>query len=105
MIIIIKLSKSAEWSNPAIGIASYNANRSEDISGEYVPLAEYKALETHMQSLATEVYELKGLLRRWVEIEPALFNDEEWNREAEVYENCQTSALQQLLLDCKEAIK
>ena len=77
----------------------------ESLSGEYVPLAKHKALETHAGLLAKEVYELKGLLRRVVEVGPALFDDEGWNRDAEMYENSQSNELFQLLLDCREVLK
>ena len=72
---------------------------------EYVPLAEHKALETHIRLLAWECYELKELLRQIVEIVPALFDDEKWNREGEAYENEQSNELFQLLLDCREVLK
>ncbi len=45
----------------------YHTDWDGDMSGEYVPLAEYQALKTHMESLAKESYELKGLIRRVVD--------------------------------------
>lgn len=69
-----------------------------DMSGEYVPLAEYQALEAHMKLLAKETYELKGLLRRVVERGWTLVDEfgDGWN--------AQSPQLAQLLGDCQEVL-
>ncbi len=77
----------------------YYSDQVGDKSGEYVPLSEHQALQTHANLLAKEVYDLRGLLRRVVEIGPELFDN------IEVYENHKTPQLIQLLRNCKEAIK
>ena len=71
----------------------YHTDWDGDMSGEYVPLAEYQALKTHMESLAKETYQLKGLIRRVINM-PLLDNyDSEYFRK-----------LGQLLKDCQEAL-
>ncbi len=49
------------------GYTYYHTDWDGNMSGEYVPLADYQALKTHMESLAKESYELKGLIRRVVD--------------------------------------
>ena len=66
--------------------------------GEYVPLAEYQALKTHMESLAKESYQLKGLIRRVIEIGPEIYDN--WDD----IEGWKSDRLTQLLKDCQEAL-
>ena len=49
----------------------------------------------YINSLAREVYELKGLLRRVVEIGPTLKGSHVW----------ESKSLEDLLRDCREALK
>ena len=77
----------------------YGCEQPGDMSGEYVPLAEYQALKTHMESLAKESYQLKGLIRRVIDIGPDLLDDTEVP-----YNPTFKSILEQLFKDCQEAI-
>ena len=63
--------------------------------GEYVPLPEHQALKTHMESLAKETYELKGLIRRVVELLPHTYD----------YQQLESEDIKQLLADCQGALK
>ncbi len=71
----------------------------EDVAGEYVPLAEYQELKTHMVSLARESYELKGLIRRVLNFSPSLLIDDCFDSDGEWYQK-----LKQLFNDCQEAL-
>ena len=66
--------------------------------GDYVPLAEYQALKTHMESLAKESYELKGLIRRVIYIGPEIYDN--WDD----VEGWKSDRLTYLLNDCQEAL-
>ncbi len=77
----------------------YYSDQVGDKSGEYVPLAEHKALDAHAGLLAKEVYELKGLLRRWVWMSRIMSFISSVNLELEC------TRLEQLLLDCQEALE
>ncbi len=77
----------------------YGCEQLGDMSGEYVPLSEYQALKTHMESLAKESYELKGLIQRVVEMGWSLVDEL-----GEAGWNAQSPELIQLLQDCQEAL-
>ena len=76
----------------------YHTDWDGDMSGEYVPLADYQALKTHMESLAKESYELKGLIRRVIYIGPEIYDN--WDD----VEGWKSDRLTYLLKDCQEAV-
>ena len=80
------------------GYTYYHTDWDGDMSGEYVPLTEYQDLKTHMESLTKESYELKGLLRRVINIGPEVFDDITMDF------NEKSSKLVQLLRDCRGAL-
>ena len=75
----------------------YHTYDTQAESIECVPLAEHKALEAHTRLLATEVHELRGLLRRVVEM-PLI--DDCYDSDTQSF-----NKLEQLLLDCEESLR
>ena len=70
---------------------------------EDVSLAEYQDPKTHIESLAKESYELKGLIRRVINVGNELFSDPElspnWHWKDYLMD------LDKLVVDCREALK
>lgn len=87
-----------------------------DMSGEYVPLAEYQALQAQyrelgdssndaIQSLVKQRSKLKALIQRVVEIGPNLSDSLRWSvRLLGATEGYKSPELDQLLLDCQEVV-
>ncbi len=80
------------------GYTYYYTDWDNNMSGEYVPLTEYQELKTHMESLAKESYELKGLIQRILNFSPPLIDDC-FDSDVESYQK-----LKQLFNDCREAL-
>ncbi len=85
-----------DFTNDNFGYRAIGPN--EDASGEYVPLSDHQALRTHMESLAKETYQLKGLIRRVINIGPEIYDN--WDD----VEGWKSDRLTQLLEDCREAL-
>ncbi len=84
-----------DFANDNIGYHAIGPN--ENVSGEYVPLAEYEEFKNHMESLVKESYELKGLIRR-------VLDSNVYDRQSLHGVVYKSPDLEQLLKDCQEAL-